>query len=60
MHPAHALDEARRSAGFRTVGEVAALAPAVLVLDPPSVLISTGAMIGAGATLYPGTPGDAR
>lgn len=60
MHPPHALDAARRAAGFRTVDEVAALAPGVLVLDPASTLIGTDVTIDDGAVLYPGTTLETR
>lgn len=55
-----ALDEARRTAGFRTVGEVAALAPQVLVLDPASVLLGSGATVHPGAVLHPSTTLETR
>lgn len=60
MHPAHALDEARRPAGFRTVEEVATLAPEVVVLDPASALIGVGVTIEPGAVLYPGVTLETR
>jgi len=60
MHPAHALDEVRRAAGFRTVDEVAALAPSVLVLDPASTLIGTGVSIERGVLVFPGTTLETR
>lgn len=60
MHPPHALDQIRRAAGFRTVDEVAALAPSVLVLDPASTLVGVGVTIGTGAVLYPDTVLETR
>ncbi|OII12807.1 hypothetical protein BIU97_02355 [Curtobacterium sp. MCBA15_009] len=55
-----ALDEARRTAGFRTVAEVVALAPEVLVLDPASVLLGTGATVHPGVVLHPSTTLETR
>lgn len=60
MHPAHALDDARRAAGFRTADEVAALAPDVLVLDPGSVLLGRDVTIEAGVVLSPGVTVETR
>ncbi|ROP65986.1 MULTISPECIES: hypothetical protein [unclassified Curtobacterium] len=60
MAPEHALDAVRRAAGFRTVTEVAALAPGVLVLDPGSVLIGLGVSLGTGVVLYPGAVLETR
>ncbi|MBY6263478.1 hypothetical protein EI613_16385 [Azospirillum sp. 412522] len=51
-----ATDRARERAGFLSVEAVAALADdGVLVLDPFSTLVSPGAVLAAGVTLWPGT-----
>ena len=54
MAPEHALDDVRRAAGYRTVAEVAALAPRVAVLDPGSTLVGGAVELGDGVVLYPG------
>lgn len=60
MAAEHALDVVRRAAGYRTVGEVAALAPRVAVLDPGSTLVSGAVELGGGVVLYPGVVLSAR
>jgi carbonic anhydrase/acetyltransferase-like protein (isoleucine patch superfamily) len=60
MAPEHASDDVRRAAGFRTVAEVEALLPRVLVLDPGSVLIGIGVRVADGVVLYPGTVLETR
>jgi hypothetical protein len=55
-----ALDDARRAAGFLPVAEVLALAPAVRVLDPASVLIGVGVSVLPGVVLYPSTTLETR
>lgn len=60
MTPAHALDAARRAAGFLTPDEVAALVPDVLVLDPASVLVGRSVVIEPGVVVYPGTVLESR
>ena len=60
MAPEHALDDVRRAAGYRTVAEVAALAPRVAVLDPGSTLVAGAVELGDGVVLYPGVVLSAR
>lgn len=60
MTAEHALDVVRRAAGYRTVREVAALAPRVAVLDPGSTLVSGSVELGDGVVLYPGVVLSAR
>lgn len=46
--------------GFLTVGEVAALAPGVSVLDSGSTLVGADVLIGSGTVVYPGVVLETR